>query len=477
MGDRDDLVVLAPDHEYGHVEAGEVGPVGLATVREHLVGNRAQGFVHPVHALEAQFVVDEPACDEVGVREQEPQNALHLPAPVRGDKALDVVFVDLLPKPGAVDEHERRHPLAVCERERAGHRTTHRVSYQVRLLHTHLVHKARQNSHEGVEVALAYVLGGLAVAGQVEGVDGASRLGEGLLVEDPDVDVAAEAVQKDEGRTFALPDLQVLYVPAADLDCLRFGTASLRCRQFGVEVLQELLDVRIYLLVGDVRRRDHAEQTAHGQDLALPGDPAAKDALGRRLDGVVDLLALDLDDLVALGKLGTLLEEPLDDRSFCHREAPLGHPQLEDSLRLAHARAPAPATSRAASAIRSGSGTYRSSSEGLNGGGVCGAVTIFGAAFRSSKQFSATRAAMSVAMLQRGFDSSTTTSRPVFSTLSKIVSSSSGEVVLGSTISHSIPSSASDAAACSAIETIRPIATIVTSSPSRTYSASPRGIA
>src|SRR5918995_3861473 len=294
MGDRDDLVVLAPDHEYGHVEAGEIGPFGLAAVREHLVGNRAQGFVHPVHALEAQFVVDEPACDEVGVRKQEPQNSLHLPAAVCGDKTLDVVFVDLLPEPGAGDEDERRDPLAVCERERAGYCTTHRMPDQVRLLHTHLVHKASQDLDEGVEVALAHILGGLAVAGQVEGVNGASRLGEGLLVEDPDVYVAAEAVQKDKGRTFALPDLQVLYVPAADLDRLRFGTAGLRRRLFGVEALQELLDERIYLLVGDVRRRDHAEQRAHGQNLPLPGDAAAKDALGGRLDGVIDLLALDL---------------------------------------------------------------------------------------------------------------------------------------------------------------------------------------
>jgi len=54
--------------------------------------------------------------------------------------------------------------------------------------------------------------------------------------------------------------------------------------------------------------------------------------------------------------------------------------------------------------------------DGLNGGGACGAVTIFGAVFRCSKQFWETRAVMSEARLQRGFASSTTTRRPVFST-------------------------------------------------------------
>ena len=52
-----------------------------------------------------------------------------------------------------------------------------------------------------------------------------------------------------------------------------------------------------------------------------------------------------------------------------------------------------------------------------------------------------------------------------------------GEVVRGSTISHSIPSPASSCAACSARCTIRPSATIVTSPPSRTISASANGIA
>jgi hypothetical protein len=83
---------------------------------------------------------------------------------------------------------------------------------------------------------------------------------------------------------------------------------------------------------------------------------------------------------------------------------------------------------------------------------------------------------MSAAIPQRGPASSTTTIRPVFSTLSRIVSSSSGEVVRGSMISHSIPSAASSSAASCVNCTMRPSATTVTSPPSRTTLASPNGI-
>src|SRR5436309_515305 len=77
---------------------------------------------------------------------------------------------------------------------------------------------------------------------------------------------------------------------------------------------------------------------------------------------------------------------------------------------------PAPTTSRTAAATRSGPGTYRSSRFAANGGGECGAVTILGAARSAEKQFCATSATMSLAIEQRGYASSTTTSRPVLST-------------------------------------------------------------
>ena len=84
---------------------------------------------------------------------------------------------------------------------------------------------------------------------------------------------------------------------------------------------------------------------------------------------------------------------------------------------------------------------------------------------------------MSVAMLQRGCASSTITTRPVSSTVSRMVSVSSGEVVRGSTTVQEIPSLLSLSATSLAKFTIRPNATMVTSSPSRVTLAWPNGIA
>ena len=103
-----------------------------------------------------------------------------------------------------------------------------------------------------------------------------------------------------------------------------------------------------------------------------------------------------------------------------------------------HAFVPRQLANRAATLPASG--MYKSSKTSLNGTGVWGGVTLRIGALSDPKAFSAIRAEMSVAMLHRGEASSTTTTRPVFSTLSRTVSSSNGEVVLRSMTSQSIPS-------------------------------------
>ena len=72
-------------------------------------------------------------------------------------------------------------------------------------------------------------------------------------------------------------------------------------------------------------------------------------------------------------------------------------------------------------------------------------------------------------------DWSTTTSRPVFATDSRIVGRSSGASVRGSMTSALTPSAANWSAASSAFPSIHPSATIVTSLPSRTTFACPSG--
>ena len=64
---------------------------------------------------------------------------------------------------------------------------------------------------------------------------------------------------------------------------------------------------------------------------------------------------------------------------------------------------------------------------GLNGMGVCGAVILITAVFKSLKHFSEIKEVISDAKEHLGFDSSITITLPVFLTDSKINSSSSGE--------------------------------------------------
>ena len=64
---------------------------------------------------------------------------------------------------------------------------------------------------------------------------------------------------------------------------------------------------------------------------------------------------------------------------------------------------------------------------GLNGMGVCGAVILITAVFKSLKHFSEIKEVISDAKEHLGFDSSITITLPVFLTDSKINSSSSGD--------------------------------------------------
>src|SRR5262249_24045301 len=128
---------------------------------------------------------------------------------------------------------------------------------------------------------------------------------------------------------------------------------------------------------------------------------------------------------------------------------------------------------RIAASIFWGPGTYARSSAGENGTGAWGGVTISIGACSDRIGGEATGAAMSAAILHRGGLSSAMIRRPVFSTLSRMLSSSNGDVVRGSIRSHRIPSFASASTAFSANGTMRASATTVAASPSRSTLASP----
>ncbi len=223
---------------------------------------------------------------------------------------------------------------------------------EVRALDALAVEELADGADQQRDIAVARLLDRAAVARQVERVDGAvgrQRLG----VEQPVVEVAAEAVQEHE-RLAALALAQEPQRADADRDRLGLG-ARVLLGLAGNERRLELGDERVDVGVGHVGARHHGEQAADRHDVALARHAPAQHAGDGRLDDAVDLLGLDLGHLVADGHVGALLDEPLDEAALGHGQAPLGHAQLLD-LR-AHAGVAAPAVARTASAIVAGVGT------------------------------------------------------------------------------------------------------------------------
>ena len=192
------------------------------------------------------------------------------------------------------------------------------------------------------------------MAGEVKRVDGAAG-GQRLDIEQPVVEVTAEAVQQDE-RLAALAGTQEPQRARVDCHGLRRRPRlllGLPGHEARLEVGHEGIDVRL----GDIGLGDHAEQAADGDNVALGGHAPAQDPSHGGLDRAVDLLRLDLGHLVTDGELRALVHQPLEDPALGHGQAPLGHAQLLDVRAHRALAVAAPATSRTASAIFSGDGT------------------------------------------------------------------------------------------------------------------------
>ena len=218
------------------------------------------------------------------------------------------------------------------------------------------VEKGAERPRQGGQVAGAHVLARAAVAGQVEGVDRVG-LGQIRLVEQPGVEVAAEAVDQDDRRGLATPGsftgAPIVEPPARGLDDLRLARGFRRRRGRGdgesrLEARHEGVDLGRLGRPGG----DHAEQGADRHGLALGHQAPAQDAARGALQGVGDLGRLDVDDLVADPEARALLDVPVDHHALVHGEAPLGH---GDRLQL-DGHAPYPTTSRTAASILSGFG-------------------------------------------------------------------------------------------------------------------------
>ena len=165
---------------------------------------------------------------------------------------------------------------------------------------------------------------------QVEGVDRPLG-GERVVVEEPIVEVAAEAVDEDDRRAaFALR--QIADVPPGDLDRLGGRAAVLVVVLGRHEVGQEIRDEGVDVAVGDALVGDDAEQAADRQHVALLRHMAAQHAGVRRLDRAGDLLGLDVDDLIARRKRIALADQPAGDLALLHGEAPFGHANGADGV-------------------------------------------------------------------------------------------------------------------------------------------------
>ena len=188
------------------------------------------------------------------------------------------------------------------------------------------------------------------MARQVERVDRA-RLGQGVVIEQPVVQIAAEAVdQQHVLRT--LPLDQVADARAVDLDALGRGAAILVVVLGGHEIGLEIGDEGVDLGVGDGRVGDNAEQPGDRQDIALRGDAPAQHAARGRFRRAGDFLGLDIDQLGAGRDRRALVDQPAGDLALLHGETPFRH--CDDLDALAHL--PYPATSRTAAPICSALG-------------------------------------------------------------------------------------------------------------------------
>ena len=172
-----------------------------------------------------------------------------------------------------------------------------------------------------IEAARLDRLARLAVTGQVERPHRPVR-GEIGVIEQPVVEIAAEAVDQHGGRAAAFAELQEAHRPAADLRLLglRRGFVGRRARH---EIALEFGDRRIDVGIARVGGRDDAEQRADRQRLAFLRDLPAQRAVER---------AFDTDEILSVSTSST--SSPFVTRSPSAFSQPLTCPCSIDSPHL-----------------------------------------------------------------------------------------------------------------------------------------------
>ena len=246
---------LAPDHEHRARRRRR----GRATRAwrpsgEQLVAQRLQRRLHAVEPLVLQHVVDHRAVDQRRVGEQPLQHRLEVAPPGRRDEAVDVL-ARRSPRPAPRARSASATAPARARRPRTrpppGRPSSARRGARARCPWP------SRNDAQRAPTRSPRLLDRAAVAREVERVDGPLRR-QRLGVEQPVVEVAAEAVQEHER-------LAALALRAGSADPVRrprgSGPASSSASP-GTKRGLELGHERVDLGVGHRRVGDHAEQPA-----------------------------------------------------------------------------------------------------------------------------------------------------------------------------------------------------------------------
>ncbi|MCY1235682.1 hypothetical protein D9M72_483070 [compost metagenome] len=159
------------------------------------------------------------------------------------------------------------------------------------------------------------------MAGQVERHHGV-RVGQGIEVEQPVVQVSAKSVDEEHG--FGAATLAGI----ADPDAVDVGKLVRGSGVFFASIVRRRFisrDIVIDLRIAHLRRCQHAQQRLHRQHVAGLRHLAAQRARVGRLHRIGNLVGFHVEDRQAHGNLGAFVDQPRIDRAFLHRQAPLGH--------------------------------------------------------------------------------------------------------------------------------------------------------
>ncbi len=194
------------------------------------------------------------------------QHNLHLLAALGFHHAADECAVDLAPETGSGKQGQGGHEPGPRESQFQGDGAAQGMTGQVRLADAQCAEKRRDRAGQRGNVPRADRFLRAAVARQIQCIHGPVR-GQRFLVEQPVVEVTPETVHQQDRETPVFTDAQVADPAATGVNDFRPWPALGRRgrRKIRLEILDEGIDLRI-------RRgllRDHGEQGAHRQGLAL----------------------------------------------------------------------------------------------------------------------------------------------------------------------------------------------------------------